>query len=73
MKIRRRRIKLNQEIQENVPLFYNYIDIVKKNTGLKLDILLKESNLYDSLAIIEAPSKLISGIIDYSLIKKDEI
>lgn len=70
MKLKRTRIIIEPDLQENTPLFYSYIDAIKiKRVASEVpDYELKHSSLYESFAIIEAPSKLISGIIDYSII-----
>ncbi|HBL34610.1 MAG TPA: hypothetical protein DDZ96_12475 [Porphyromonadaceae bacterium] len=70
MKLKRTRIKIKPDIQENVPLFYNYIDAIKSTSFSSPDYTLLQSTLYESFAVIEAPSKPISGIIDYSNLKK---
>lgn len=71
MKLKRIRIKNKPDIQENLPLFYNYIDAIKRKiiVSPEPDYILIQSALYESFVVIEAPSKLISGIIDYSTLK----
>lgn len=69
MKLKRTRIQLPAEVQESTPLFYRYIDAINRDETSGTEMLL-QSKLYQSFSVIEAPSKLISSIIDYSIIKK---
>lgn len=70
MNVKRTRIELSPVVKAKVPLFYNYIDAVKRTECSAADYELVYSPLYASFAVIEAPSKLISGIIDYSMLTK---
>lgn len=70
MKLKRKRVKLEHGIKENLPLFCSYVDAIKRVESSVPDYDLLQSTLYEGFAVIEAPSKLISGIIDYSVLKK---
>lgn len=66
------RIVLSNEEKCNHPLFHNYVDkldIQKWNKSIKT-IKLKQSTHYGSYEVFATPNKLISSIIDYSVLKK---
>ncbi|MEE0234670.1 MAG: hypothetical protein UD961_00740 [Bacteroidales bacterium] len=59
---------VDSEIRSTVPAFYNFVEIFERQQLPKNDFKLLKSNKKGGFAIIEAPSKLISSIIDFSKI-----